>query len=456
MRAPQPVWIGTFVIALLLSVLGVGIAFGQDDTAIVRVGVVIQGPDGPAQTYCVQLSNGDATGLDALLATGVDISLEQGTLGASVCRVGSVGCVPPEQACFCQCQGGNSCAYWAYFQKNAEGNWQYSALGAQSVKLESGSVQGWWWRDGQSAVSLPRVTFESICGAESPFPRVIVDDLGREVTIPAPPERIASVTLASDEILLDLVGPERLLGVTYFAANPAISNVATRLDGVGRTDLIGNPELLISLDADLVVLSTFSNPAALDQLLAAGVPLIIIGGFNSFDDIRDNIRLLGEVTGTEARAEALIARMDAVLADVQARVADQKPVRVLYYELGGISYGEGSTIDEVIRLAGGVNVVAEAGMGAYPLINPEFILAADPDVVLLSGGFSGSNTPLEAFLGDPIFATLRAVKSGRVYTIDDAHLTSVSHHLAEGVWVVAQLLYPQAFAEDPSIGNHSS
>ena len=69
-------------------------------------------------------------------------------------------------------------------------------------------------------------------------------------------------------------------------------------------------------------------------------------------------------------------------------------MRVLYYEPGGITYGPGSTVDEIITLAGGINVVSEADLGAYPLVNAEYVLAADPDVILLGGWFAGMPDPL--------------------------------------------------------------
>ena len=125
-----------------------------------------------------------------------------------------------------------------------------------------------------------------------------------------PPQQIASVTLGSDEILLDLVGPDRLLGVTYFATDPTISNIADQLDGIAHTDLSGNPEYLISLEADLVILAGYNDPAALDQLQDADVPVFVLADFNTMDDIRANIRLLGQVTGEEERAEAMITDMD--------------------------------------------------------------------------------------------------------------------------------------------------
>lgn len=440
---------GYFALILFLLLLALAVApsaLAQSDPDAIRAAVIVQGADGLPQIFCVTLPPG-ATGLDALEATGLPLVSERGPLGATVCRVGETGCVPPGEHCFCQCMGGPGCAYWSYFGLH-NGAWQYRVSGAALVTLEDRAVEGWWWRDdAANAAPPPALPFETVCPAEPPFPRTVTDGLGREVTLDAAPQRIASVSLGADEILLPLVGPERLLGVSYMAANPAISNVADALDGVPRADLSGDPELLISLDADLVVLASYNNPAALDQLLDADVPVFALDDFNTLDDIRANIRLLGAATGTEIRADALIAQMDARLDAVRAAVAGQAPVRALYYEPGGITYGPGSTVDQIITLAGGINVVAEADLGAYPLIDAEFVIAADPDVILLGGWFADAADPRAAFLANPAFADLRAVREGRVVPIRDAHLTNVSQHIAAGVEDVARALYPEAFPD---------
>jgi iron complex transport system substrate-binding protein len=420
-------------------------AAAQDGGGSIQVGVVIQSADELPQTYCVTLNGDHPTGLDAVLATGLEITTSRGPQGTLVCRVDQVGCTPPEESCFCQCEGGDTCAYWAYFHLGEQGNWQYSTAGAESYPVTSGAVEGWWWRVGSVSAALPVIPFDTICGDS--FPRTVIDGLGQEVVIEAPPLRIASVTLGSDEILLDLVGPERLLGVSYFAKDPAVSNITDRLAGIEYSDLSGNPERLISLDADLVVMAKYNDPAALDQLLDADVPVFVLADFNTIDDIRANIRLLGQATGTEARAEAMIKRMETQLAAVQAKVADLEPVRVLYYEPGGVTYGPGSTVDEIITLAGGINVIAEAEMGPYPLISAEYVLTTDPDVILLGAWFSEVDDPLTWFTGDPVFGTLRAVQNGRVYAISDAHMTNVSQYIVLGVEDVARALYPQVFSE---------
>lgn len=429
---------------ICLFIIPSGVTAQESDG--VRVGVVVQGSGGVPVSFCVTLSTPEPTGWDALQATGLNILADIGPMGTTVCKIGATGCAPPEQNCFCACMGGDSCAYWSYFQLGESGTWQYSDQGPATHHLVAGDVEGWWWRDSAATSDpLPPISFDEICGTTSGFPRTVVDGLGRVVTISASPQRIASVSLAADEMLLDLVGADRLLGVSLFASDPAISNIADRLEDIEYTNLIGNPEVLISLDADLVVLSTYNNPAAIDQLLDSNISVFVLSGFESLDDIRTNLRTLGSVTGTEMRAEELIADMDAALENVQRAVSELSPVRVLYYEPGGITYGPGSSVDEIITLAGGINVVAESDLGSYPLINPEYVIAADPDVILLGGWFSGETNPLQWIRQDPVLGSLRAVQTGHVYPITDAHLTAVSHYVVRGVEEVAALLYPDAF-----------
>lgn len=418
-------------------------AQGDDDT--IRVGLVIKGADGITDTHCVTVPAG-ATGLDALEAAEVDLIYESSSRGVTICQIGDDGCSFPDEHCFCQCMGGESCTYWAYFRLLGD-NWQYNIAGVTAAPLANGAVEGWWWRDNSQANAAPPepLPFEAICPTQPAFPRTVIDGMGREVTLEAAPQRIASVTLGSDEILFELVDHSRILGVTHFADDPNISNIAGQLQDIPHTDLSGNPEYLISLNADLVILAAYNNPAALDQLLDANVPVFALQSFNTIEDIRTNIRLLGSVTGEEDRAEALIAEMDRRIETVQQAVADQEPVRVLYYEPGGITYGEGSTVDEIITLAGGINVVAEADLGPYPLVGTEFLLASDPDVILVGGWFSGNDSPLDMFETNEALRALRAVRNGHVYQVTDAHMTNVSHHIAQGVEDIAHILYPQAF-----------
>ncbi len=280
------------------------------------------------------------------------------------------------------------------------------------------------------------------------WPRAVIDAGGNTITLPAPPARIASVTIASDEILLSLIAPERLIGVTSLATDPGISNVAARAAAIEH-HVIADPELLISLAPDLVIVATWTDPAVIDQLRDAGLNVFLMPMPVGLEPIKEAARLLGSVVGAETAAEAMVARMDDQIAAVSAAVNGETPVRVLYLTPGNYTSGTPSTIAEVIAAAGGIDIAAEAGVSQFEPLGDEFLLEQDPDVILFSGWTPWDPAYVEAFLNNPVYAGLSAVQSGRVYLVNDAHLTTTSPYIAEGVADVAALLYPDRYPAYP-------
>lgn len=276
------------------------------------------------------------------------------------------------------------------------------------------------------------------------WPRTIIDAAGQSVTLDAPPSRIASVTIASDEILLSLLEPERLIGVTTLADDPGISNVASRAALVPHR-LTADPELLISLEPDLIIVASWTDPAVVQQLRDAGLTVFLMPAPVGLGPIVETVRMLGELVGEEAEAEALLTAMQAQIAAVSAAVAGVEPLRVLFLTPGNYTSGTPSTIAEVIATAGGIDVAAEAGASQYDPLGDEFILEQDPDVILLTGWTPWDPGFAETFRQNPVYADLQAVRNNRVYVVNDAHLSTTSHFIAEGVADVAALLYPDRY-----------
>lgn len=158
--------IALFILAALL-VGNVAQAQMPTEPAPIRAGLVIQGQGGKVSTYCLSLPPDKANGLDALYASGIDVNAQAGPLGAAVCRLQEVGCTYPAQTCFCQCSG-TPCSYWAYFNRQSDGSWRYSSIGAKNRTLKNGDVDGWLWSESTNQTpvgSLPAVTFDAICAA---------------------------------------------------------------------------------------------------------------------------------------------------------------------------------------------------------------------------------------------------------------------------------------------------
>lgn len=283
------------------------------------------------------------------------------------------------------------------------------------------------------------------------WPRTLVDGLGSDVVIEAPPQRIVSLSLGADEVLLPLVGPERFAAVTALSQDPGISNVAQLAHQVGTTIRSSqNIEEIIALEPDLVLVASFTAPEVLEQLRDAGLTLFTTTYPVGFDAIRENTRLLGQVVGEEAGAEALVARMDAEIAAVQQAVGEHEvPVRALFLTPGNYTSGVDSTIAEVIRTAGGVDVAAAASMSQFAALSDEFIIEQDPDVILLTGWTPYDPTFVDTFYENPAFTGLSAVENARVYVVSDAHLSSVSQYISRAVEDVAAYLYPDLYPAFP-------
>src|SRR5574341_235831 len=262
-----------------------------------------------------------------------------------------------------------------------------------------------------------------------PFHVTVTDGLGTEVTLDARPQRIISLTLGTDEILLELVGPERLLAVTYLAATPEASNIAELPELAQVPNVVeADPEQIIALDPDLVLAATFLDPAVLEQLRGAGIPVFSVGFFTSIEAQQENILTIGELVGEPERAEEMVAEMNATLDGIAARVAGAEGERptVLYLAPASWVAGSATTVDDIITRAGGINAASD--LTDWNQLSAEAIIELDPDVVILS-----TYVPDEEFLTNPAFAGLRAVQTGRVVAISDAYMSATSQYIVLGV-----------------------
>ena len=275
------------------------------------------------------------------------------------------------------------------------------------------------------------------------FPRTITDGLGSEVTIPQKPQRIVSLTLATDEILLSLVATERVRAVTYLAGDSIWTNVSEIARQVEHT-VQSDPEQIIALEPDLVLAATYNNPDHIKLLRDAGIPVVVVSLFDSVDQVADNIRYVAQLTGDEARAEELIAAMEERLAAIEAMAAkaETKP-RVLFYTAFGSSAGKGSTFSDIVQRAGGINLGDEALDGPFGEISLEKIVELNPDVIITDEFTPEDNAEWqENFSNHPALANVNAKKNGRIYTVPARHISTLSHYIVEGVYDVAKLLHP--------------
>ncbi len=256
------------------------------------------------------------------------------------------------------------------------------------------------------------------------------------------PRRVASLNLTADELLVEMLPPERLVAVTRWADDADMSNVAGRVPATAvrlpRADL----ERLVALRPDLVVVSEYTDADFLRLLEKSGLRSHRLSGLDTLAGIRVAIVELGEAVGTPEAAARLAARFDAVLGELARRLEGTKRPRVLYWA-DPHTAGSGTAIGALIEAAGGTNVAGELGLrGIVPLAG-ERAFAADPDVLLITRG-SGAATALR---GHPLLSRTRAVREGRVVEIPNRLLVALSDRAADAAWWLASRLHPARVPE---------
>ena len=285
------------------------------------------------------------------------------------------------------------------------------------------------------------------------FPLTVTDDGGNPVTLAAKPVRIASLTMFTDEVLLELVDPRRIVAVTAFAVDPAISNVTAKAAGIPNK-LAMNVEVLVSLKPDLLFAANWTEADKVKQLRAAGIPVYLTGTGVTVAGIEAKIARVGLLVGEPAKAAKLLDDMNARLAGLERRLAGvpaDRRLTVVDYTVWGAAQGRGSSWDEIVHRAGLVNgagSIAADEWGQVPL-SKEKLLEIDPDILVLPGWTWDDPKGAEAFFArtttDPVLRALKAVRNGRAYRMPESLKTATSQYLVDAVEWLARTAYPGLF-----------
>lgn len=237
----------------------------------------------------------------------------------------------------------------------------------------------------------------------------VEDDLGREVHLARPAQRVVSMIPSHTETVCALDACDRLVGRDAFSNHPPEVSELPDLGSAFSADV----ERLVALDPELVLTDEYSGLAealeGLDVPAYAGTPQTIAEIWTTIADV-------GALLGREERAQALVAstrdRVEALAERVEGRT---RPTVFLELDATPYTVGEGSYLGRLLELAGGENIVP-AELGEFPQIDPELVIEADPDLIILADAPHGES--LETVAARPGWGDLRAVREGRVIELD--------------------------------------
>jgi iron complex transport system substrate-binding protein len=265
----------------------------------------------------------------------------------------------------------------------------------------------------------------------------VTDDRGVTITLAQPPQRIISLLPSLTESVCAMEQCQRLVGVDRYSNYP---------DAVQRLPKLGggmdpNIEAIVALKPDVVLVSIAGR--ATSRLESLGIKVVALE------------------TKTQADVQRVLRKLDVLLAVPDAQGADRlwrvidsgvsaaaqslspkaKNTRV-YFEVsrGPYAAGESSFMGEILKRLGVKNVVP-AALGPYPKLNPEFVVRANPDVIMIG------NRSMQAMVPYPGWNSIKAVKEQRICVFNSADSDVVVRpgpRMAEAARIMAKCLEDKA------------
>lgn len=271
------------------------------------------------------------------------------------------------------------------------------------------------------------------------FPMTVTDASGTAVHLPSAPQKISSKSLFSDEVLLDLIEPERFSSVTNLVDDKHFSVVAGKMPpSIARLDL--NVERILVNQPDIVFAASWSDASRVKQLRAAGIKVFLLPTPTSYEEIKQLIKLVGKMVDEQNKAEAMVTEMDRRLEEELIFTSHQ--YTVLDYNSWGTSSTRQSTWQLILDKAGFKNLVADLQadkFGQTPM-SKELLVSLNPEVLFVPGWIYGDDKGAEDFMNqimtDPALRGIDAIKHGDVYPIPENLRGTYSQHIVDTILFV--------------------
>lgn len=262
----------------------------------------------------------------------------------------------------------------------------------------------------------------------------IKDDLGQTTTLAAPPQRIVSLLPSLTETVCELGACGRLVGVDRYSNFPASVNALPKVGGIDDT----NVELIASLRPDVVLVAVSSRVT--ERLRALGLKVIALEP-RSYRDVQRVLGVIGQVLAVPD-AQRVWRHIEAGVAAAASSVPPAARGLRVYYEVASGLYAAGtaSFMGETLARLGAGNIIP-ADLGPFPKINPEFVVKANPGVIMI--GSRGADGLAER----PGWSRIDAVKHGRicVFKPDEGDILSrPGPRMAEAAQIMAKCLRDKA------------
>lgn len=256
------------------------------------------------------------------------------------------------------------------------------------------------------------------------------DNPERKAKFPQIPQRIISLSPSITENLFLLGAGDKLVAVTIYC--PADAKNKTKIG----TILAPNIEKIVSLKPDLILATSINRPQTINKLTGLGMKVQVLPTEKRFTDIEKNFIILGELVNKKREAVKIIEQIKKEINDIRKKGGTSKPK--VFCQIGAnplVTLGKETFIDEMIALAGGVNIAKNTGYFRY---SREDVINQNPEVIILVTMGEYTESELKVWQK---YKNIQAVEKDRIHIIpaDDVCRPTPTAFL-EGLKKISEIL----------------
>jgi iron complex transport system substrate-binding protein len=282
----------------------------------------------------------------------------------------------------------------------------------------------------------------SFMGAPSDA-KTIIDQLGRQVTVPEKPERVVSFAPSITEIVFALDQGHRLKGVTTYSDFPPEAEKLPKVGSYVHLDL----EKIVALKPDLCIAIKDGNPRAVAQRLGSlKIPVYAVNP-GDLETVMQTVREIGGLLNVEEKADKLVQGMRFRIQKVKSLVAKAAHRPRVFFQIGVspiVSVGTHTFIHEIIVLAGGRNLAE--GPVAYPRFSQEQVLALSPEIFIITS--MERSAVFEQVKAEwSRWPNMPAARNHRIFLEDSNLFDRPTPRLVDGLELMVRLIHPELFKE---------
>lgn len=268
------------------------------------------------------------------------------------------------------------------------------------------------------------------------YPLTVKDASGTDITFEKAPKKIISIAPSETEVLFAIGAGANVIAVDDWSDYPSDTAALPKVGGMDA-----NVEKILELEPDLVVAGWSLSMKTVELLRGLGLTVFTFET-KSLDAAIAHIREMGTILNLGKEAEAVAVKMEAdrkLVVDTLSGLTEAEKKRVYVEFSPGWTVGKGEFMDELLTLAGAINVADQEG---WYEISEEKIIEANPDTILYSAGVEGLEALITSRAG---WTKIDAITQGNMISVDDNLISRPGPRITDALVEVAKAIYPDQF-----------